>query len=314
MVPGQASAAPSSRTGYGAALAPFVIALALLLALAGCSDGRGDVEAEEYPSPSPLLYEIANSHGEVEGWLFGTIHALPDGAAWRIPAVDSVVDEADLLIVEVAELDNSRDISAIFGRLSVTPDLPPISQRVSSPLRGDLETMIGRSDFDEGSFTNIENWAAAIMLSQVDAVGRPRNGVDRALIRQFAGRPVRGFETAEEQLRIFDTLAPADQTDLLEGTVREWAKARENPGRLTRAWLIGDLATLEETTTSGIMADPELREALLVGRNERWFAELVPILEGETKPLVAVGTAHIVGPDGLPAMLEALGYTITRLE
>ena len=92
--------------------------------------------------------------------------------------------------------------------------------------------------------------------------------------------------------------------------IREWVEAQEQPGRLLRAWLAGDEATLIEATTSGIMADPELREALLVGRNENWIGPLVDTLEAPGRPLVAVGTAHLVGPDGLGAMLEARGYSV----
>ena len=64
---------------------------------------------------------------------------------------------------------------------------------------------------------------------------------------------------------------------------------------------------------TGILADPNLRAALLVERNRRWAAALVPLLEQPARPLVAVGTAHLVGPEGLASLLEAAGYRIRRL-
>lgn len=312
----QPSAAPVALSGQRAALGLLGVALALLLALAGCDEEPVELQqaAVEVPDASPLLYEIASPDGKIEGWLLGTIHALPDRVAWRTPEIDEAIAKADYLVVEVATLDDTSEISEIFTRLSDTPELPDITYRVAPSLRGDLSAMIARSNHDSGSFSYTEDWAAAIMLAQVDAPGKPEFGVDRAVIEAFAGRPVRGLETAEQQLRIFDDLAPADQTDLLEGTVRDWAAAREDPDKLVRAWLNGDIAVLEEASDTGIMADPELREALLVGRNERWIAMLLPFLERDAKPLIAVGTAHIVGEDGLPAMLEARGYTVRLIE
>ena len=62
------------------------------------------------------------------------------------------------------------------------------------------------------------------------------------------------------------------------------------------------------------MADPELRDALLVRRNQTWMPALLTALAAPDKPLVAVGTAHLVGPDGLVAMLDQNGYTLTRLD
>jgi uncharacterized protein YbaP (TraB family) len=294
------------------ALASLLSGLSFLL-VAACSESP-DETAETFPPPSPLLYEIANASGEVQGWLFGTIHALPDGAEWRTPAIERVTQDADILLVEVADLENTSEISGIFARLSNTRGLGPLKNRVSLELRGDVSEMIDRSNIDPASFSSTEDWAAAIMLAQVDAPGRPSNGVDRAVIRDFASRPVYGFETAEAQLRIFDTLPPQDQRDLLEGTVREWAEAKNKRGRLVRSWITGDIAALEEATTSGIMADAELRNALLVDRNERWLPVLLDVLESDDRPLVAVGTAHIVGPDGLQAMLTDQGYAVRRLE
>jgi hypothetical protein len=57
-----------------------------------------------------------------------------------------------------------------------------------------------------------------------------------------------------------------------------------------------------------------LRDALLVGRNQAWMPALLTAIAKSDKPLVAVGTAHLVGPDGLVAMLEQNGYTLTRLD
>lgn len=285
-------------------------ALGFALSLTACTESE---EAVDYPGVNPLVYEIANADGEVEGWMLGTIHALPDGVSWRTQTIESLVADADYLWVEVAELENRAQIALTFGDLAGTEGLGPLSDRVEEDLREPLATMIARSDFPAGDFADTESWAAAIMLSRVDAQGQPANGVDRALIRDFAQREVRGFETAAGQLGVFDQLAEEDQRDLLEGTVREWAASRDEPGKLMRAWIAGDLAVLEEATTTGIMADPELRDALLVGRNEDWIEPLVQSLQADERPLVAVGTAHLIGPDGLAAMLEARGYTVTRL-
>ena len=288
-----------------------VLGLACMLAVPACSETE---EPVDYPSAAPLVYEIANTDGEVEGWMLGTIHALPDGVSWRNPVVDEVVSDADLLWVEVAELNNQTEIAVTFGELAGTEGLGPLSDRVSDELRAPLEQMIARSDFPAGDFADTESWAAAIMLARVDAVGNPSNGVDRALILEFAQREVRGFETAAGQLGVFDQLAEDDQVELLEGTVREWIAGRDQPGKLVRSWLSGDLAALETAASTGIMADPELREALLVGRNEDWIEPLVESLDSPNRPLVAVGTAHLIGPDGLGAMLEARGYTVERLQ
>ena len=307
-----AGAAHNTLQRGWAALA-VTLTVPLMLAVSACSGEQETDQVEPYPVPDPLFYELANADGEVEGWLFGTIHALPEGVSWRTPAIEKAVDEADLLMVEVADLRASGQIGQIFAELASTPGLPSITQRVSQAQRPKLERMLANSDLAPSSFIDVEDWASAIMLARVDAPGDPRNGVDRAIIAEFPEGDVRGFETARSQLGIFDQLAPDDQRALLEGTIEEWAESRSDPGKLVNAWIAGDVATLEQATSTGIMSDPELREALLVKRNTEWMKQLLPVLTTPRRPLVAVGAAHLVGDEGLPHMLESEGYTVRRI-
>ena len=306
------SADHSAQKSGWAALAVALV-FGLLLALSACSGEKEASEVKPYPPPDPLFYELANADGEVEGWLLGTIHALPEGVSWRTSAIDRVVDEADLLVVEVATLGETERLRQIFADLSQSSGLPALGERVSTEIRPDLEAMVERSNISRAHLRSSEDWAAAIMLSQVDAPGEPEHGVDRVLIETFDGRKIVGLETAQGQLGIFDTLAGDDQLELLEGTVAEWKASRDNPERLMRAWLVGNSDALEEATETGIMADPELRDALLVRRNKDWMTQLAPMLSEAEKPLIAVGAAHLVGPDGMVTMLKDKGYTLRRV-
>jgi hypothetical protein len=297
--------------GVAARLAAAVIA-PLLLILAGCSNGPGGDPADA-DAPSPLLYEIAAADGTVEGWMFGTIHALAPDTEWRTPAIGRVIDAADLLVVEVAALGDGEGMARTFSALATTPGLPPLAERVPADLRPRLAALMARGALDETAFAPRETWAAAIMLAQIDATGDPANGVDRALIADFAGRPVRELEGARGQLAIFDRLPEAQQRAMLAAVVRESEWVRQDPARLQRAWLAGDAAMIEAATREGFLADPALREALLTARNRRWAAALARALAEAPRPLIAVGAAHLVGAEGLAALLAAEGYRLRRI-
>jgi uncharacterized protein len=289
-----------------------VIAPFLLLLATGCSDAPDEPAGGDGP-PSPLLYEIASADGAVEGWMVGTIHALPAFVEWRTPAIETVAKNADLLVVEIAALGDGAALARSFADLSRTPGLPPLAERVPADLRPRLALLMERGDLIPAQFAATETWAAALMLARVAAPGDPANGVDRALIADFKGRRVRELEGGPAQLSIFDRLPEAQQRAMLAAVVRESAAAAKDPERLQRAWLAGDAATIEASTREGVLADPAVREALLVARNHRWAAALAPVLADAPKPLIAVGTAHLVGPEGLAALMEAQGYKVRRL-
>ncbi|WP_285710068.1 TraB/GumN family protein [Erythrobacter oryzae] len=289
-----------------------IIAPLLLLLAAGCSNAPGEPARDAAP-PAPLLYEIASADGSVEGWMVGTIHALPAFARWRTPAIDTAAKSADLLVVEIAALYDSTAIARTFASLANSPGLPPLDQRLPAELRPRLAALLLRGNFDAEDFAATETWAAALTLARVDAAGDPANGVDRALIAEFKDRRVRELEGAPAQLAIFDRLPEAQQRAMLAAVVKDSVAAAKDPERLQRAWLAGDAKAIEAATREGVLADPAVREALLVARNRRWAAALGPLLAEAPKPLIAVGTAHLVGPEGLAVLLEAQGYRVRRV-
>ncbi len=286
------------------------IAAAVALLLAACGDGVAPPKA---PAPSPLFYEIANAEGQREGWLLGTIHALPEHVAWRTPAIQTAIDEADLLVLEVAQLDDTERHAAVFASLAAAPPQPKLSAKVPAELRAQLRQVLEAVDRDEDEFATADTWAAALAMAGAGAVGDRAHGVDRAIAADFAGRRIEELEGLETQLAMFDRLPEQDQRDLLAAVVRAYPETRADPDRLVTMWLAGDAAAIEAEMMRGILADPELYETLLAARNRDWIGQILPMLGAAPRPLIAVGAAHLIGPDGLVAMLVARGYTVQRL-
>lgn len=273
------------------------------------------------PSPAslaqgyPALWQVENGDGQVEGWLFGTIHALPADVSWRSAEFEQVADEADFLVAEVADLGDTARIAELFDRMSSdgAPDVP-ISQRLDPALRQTFANFASEKRIPVAALDGLESWAAALAISRYASTSDTESGVDRILIDEFADQPIGELEGAEKQLSIFDGLPETEQRDLLNAVIEEAARGDEGVNELAAAWKRGDLEVLEVRTRRGMLGDPELREALLAARNRYWAAQLDLLLAEDKRPLVAVGAAHLVGPDGLPAFLEARGYTVRRIQ
>ena len=286
----------------------LVLALAILLAACGEETARDDL-----PPPSPALWTITTPDGKPAGWLFGTIHALPDGVNWRTPAIEKAIARADLLVVEVEDLENSGKIGATFSRMGYTDGMPPLSERVPPRLRAKLRAMLKKGGYREADFAAIETWAAALMLAQLADDSQGENGIDRALVNDFRARPVQELEGVEGQFAIFDALPEQDQQDLLSAVVEEDTMSGEDTAKLARLWLAGDMDDIAAEGDIGMLQDPELRAALLTGRNRAWAKRIVGLLAQGKRPLIAVGAAHLAPPEGLPELLAKEGYRIERV-
>jgi uncharacterized protein len=296
-------------------LAFLALVLAMLALLGACSEAPDNSTGQpgEGSPPSPLLFEIARADGAVHGWMLGTIHALPAGTQWRTPAIDGAVAAADVLILEVAALDDAKAMAETFRSLSVTRGLPLLSDRVAGEHRAQLEELTSKARLSPSQQRQTESWAAGLILARVTSDGDPASGVDRALLKDFAGRPVRELEGVKAQLGIFDRLPEADQRALLTAVITASDRSGGEADALRAAWLAGDAAALEAATHRGLLAHPPLRKALYIERNQRWMTAIEAALQGPQRPLIAVGAAHLVGPEGLVALLEERGWRLTRL-
>lgn len=279
----------------------------LALLLASC---------QQKDAARPALWQVDGPGGE-RAWLLGTIHALPNPISLDSPAFDRAISEATSLVVEVAALDDDERTGLAFHRLSAIAAAPPIGDRTAPADRLALAKLMQDAKLPADRFNQMDTWAAALALGQTISARSgddSGNGADRLILRKMKGKPLAEFEGAERQLAIFDALPEAEQRDLLSSVIRSAATAQADGRKLQQAWLNGDVAALEALDHQGLLADPELRDALLVRRNAAWIAELRQRLQRGDRPLVAVGALHIVGKDGLVARLQAQGFKVTRLQ
>jgi uncharacterized protein YbaP (TraB family) len=284
-----------------------LLALAALLGLSAC--GEPGLDKEDWPAPSPALWEVSSAQGP-RGWLFGTIHALPDGAEWRTPAIERALESSNLLVVEIADLASSSEAAASFNRVSTSPGLPPLLARLPAGKRDRVRVLLRQADMSEGKFAAVESWAAALILANAVKPYDNANGVDRALLGE-AGRTV-GLESYTAQFALFDTLAEEDQVQLLLAVADE-ARRGDGEDHVT-SWLTGDMDALRREAEDSLLADAELREVLQTGRNRAWAVRIAELIEAGERPFVAVGAAHMLGAEGLPALLAARGYTVRRIQ
>lgn len=287
-------------------LAVWLLALAGAALLAGCSrSGTG----ASTTSATPALWEVTAPNGDV-GWLFGTIHALPDGTKWRTPTFDKAFAQSGLLVVEVANLADTKASFQQFEKRAYSPGLPALAMRVTPAERPELAALMKKAHADASDFNNMESWAAALVLASGVQTGDPDNGVDRQLLA--TGKPTLGLESFAIQFGMFDNLSPQDQHDLLMSTVNE---ARDNDSKkLLHAWLSGNTSELASLANAGLLQYPHLRQVLVTDRNNRWVGRIAQLVRQGRKPFVAVGAGHMVGKDALPGLLQAHGFKVTRIQ
>jgi uncharacterized protein YbaP (TraB family) len=92
---------------------------------------------------------------------------------------------------------------------------------------------------------------------------------------------------------------------------RQIEEEADSTDEMDRLWVRGDVATLGRLLQRQIdEAGPEVADALIYRRNAAWAREIDAMMRGRGRVFIAVGTAHLTGDGGVPALLRARGYTV----
>jgi uncharacterized protein YbaP (TraB family) len=139
-------------------------------------------------------------------------------------------------------------------------------------------------------------------------------GLDKYFFDKAAAakKPIVGLETAESQIDRFDRMPEPVQEQLLRSTIEDLDTQSKELTGMVAAWQRGDAASLEQTLLGAFRKFPAAYQSLIVERNNNWMPQMDTCLASASPCLVVVGAAHLVGPDGLLALLQRKGYRIEQ--
>lgn len=266
----------------------------------------------------PAMWKVSDRDTEI--YLFGTVHLLPAGYQWRTLAFDRAAHEAGTLVVEtIIDDQNPQKFAAELARMSVSPGLPPLLERVAPAKREALRGVIAQSQMPMAALDRMETWAAAFALLQLQFKGlgvTGGEGVENVLRHNFlrAGKRVEQLETNAEQLGFFDSLPEVAQRELLEGAIEQPAAVKKQFDMMLAAWAKGDVDAIADTFNDEFKTSPELKEALLRRRNANWSRWVEGRMAVPGKVLLAVGAGHLAGDESVVAMLKKRGLKVKRVQ
>jgi uncharacterized protein YbaP (TraB family) len=267
-------------------------------------------------SAHPALWVAKDADTTI--YLFGTVHLLPKDTAWRNPGLDRALRDSDALYAEIVD-DSQANMSALVLRYGF--DLAhPLSSLLTTSEQGRLQraARIAGVPGGTGGLNVMRPWLAALMLTVTPLTKAgldPAQGADKQLraAMEAAGKPVLGLETAEQQIRFLADMRQSLQLALLRSTLRDSDRAKVQFGAILDAWQRGDDAAIAKLENALMRREePRLYQHLLVERNKAWARRIKAMLERPGTVFIAVGAAHLAGPDSVQAQLSTLGVTVIR--
>ena len=250
-------------------------------------------------------------------YLIGTLHLLKHETEWNAARVKKTVTESSELWLEAADIDDQASLMPIMAQYGVDRE-KTLSSKLNAAQKEKLAKLAETYGLTMAILEPMRPWMAALMFAVIPlqkAGYDPNAGVDRILKTQAEkeGDKINGFETAEQQVRFFADLPESEQIAFLEEMLGDAEKGMAQLERLAKAWLDGDNETLGQILVNELKKDaPAIYEKFLVQRNIAWSEKIAGILKGSGVQQIAVGAAHLAGPDSLQVQLAKRGIKVER--
>jgi uncharacterized protein YbaP (TraB family) len=252
-------------------------------------------------------------------YIGGTVHLLR-ATDYPLPEEYAQAYAASSKIIFETDVNSMNDLAVqakLMQRLSYDDDeslKTVLSDEAYSALEAYLSTisvpLAMLEKFKPGMVVSL------LQVMEFQRIGFTPQGVD-AYFNTLAiddGKPLGQLETIDAQIGFLASMGEGNESEFILLSLKDLEDTVDVMDDMIEAWRTGDNDMLSELFVADMLEQaPEVYDSLLKQRNLNWLPQLEDMLESPEIEFVLVGAAHLVGPDGLLAILQAKGFQVSRL-
>lgn len=261
------------------------------------------------PKEKALLWKISGIGLKQPSYLYGTIHLMcPEQIK-----VDSTLKQsfatAKQLYLEINTSDPEMMFKAMNGMLM--PEGESLDKLVSKAAYDSMSRI-----FQDKAGMPMQLMAKAKPMLLMSAVypsllGCAPEGWESRFqeMAKEKNLPIKGLETIEYQLSVFDTIPYKTQAIMLRDFLYNLDSTKKSFDEMLSVYLQKDINSLYEMTVK----DPDFGnyEALMLNnRNNNWIA-VISAAAKDKPTFFAVGAAHLGGEKGVISLIRKKGFKVT---
>jgi uncharacterized protein len=287
---------------------PFALTLSALCAWPGMA-------ASDKPAPitnKSLMWELTGNGLSQPSYLFGTIHINCKNRLKFSPKRQEIFAKAQQVYLEL-----DFDDPTLQKQIGQNTQMPPGKnlQKLLTP----KQYKQARKYFADKLKLPLDFFSTTrpFILASLATPSGLKCSVDswEEVIVKMAKQKkleVKGLESVKDQFAVFNTISLKEEAAMLMEVINNPAKNKQEFLKLITAYNNEDLNQLEKITKAD-PKDKKFNTSLLDDRNRKW----IPIItrEAKSKPtFFGFGAAHLVGSEGVIALLQKAGYTVKPIK
>lgn len=281
---------------------------------AASATANTEVAATTAAPTGPALWKVADEDTTV--YLFGTVHALPEGIEWLDGPIADAFAASDTIVTEI-KMDDSMaaDMQALVMAKGMLPADTTLRSLLDEEQLATFDGAMTKLGLPVEAFDRFEPWYAGMMLTMLPLMQQgyaPDSGVEMVLLRQAGERQKGALETIDFQIGVFDGLPQESQVKFLVDAAANTDEVKNQLDAMLAEWIEGDADQLAELLNEG-MEDKALAEALLYNRNANWAEWIDDRMDDPGTVFIAVGAGHLAGTKSVQDLLTGRGIEVVRV-
>ncbi len=268
-----------------------------------------------------ILYKVSSQNSTV--YVLGSIHLAKPELYPLDQAIEKAYAASDALIVELDP--GSPHSLKIMQDVMMQEGLYPPGKSLKSELTPEtykmLEVYLQQTGLSLEIMEPMRPWTVMLQLSVMEMMRlgyTPELGIDNHFLQlaKHDKKRVLEIESAEEQMALLSKNDKAFQDLMLRYTLESMHETEPLLDQMFISWKEGDAAALATIVDSSLVVDPRLTEIydlLITKRNYKMATKIEEFLQTDKVYFVVVGAGHVVGEEGIVALLQKAGYVIRQL-
>jgi hypothetical protein len=260
-----------------------------------------------------LLWEVKSKDGKSTSYLYGTMH-LMDAKLFSFPKkLEKTLLKSDVLCMEIASINPNLSPDALFMKDKTLTDIFNQNQLDSIYRWAEKALMMNKEQFN----TNFKNAKPFMLMQFIMQTSLPSN--TKSYEREFEALAtekklqLKGLETVDQQLRLFDGFSYKEQAEMVMGSLRDEEKSKKSFDDMQQIYLSQNLDELYAFMKNESDSPISNSRAFLENRNQNWIPKMNEMMKNQTV-FFAVGAAHLAGPEGVIELLIKEGFTLTPVK
>ena len=282
----------------------------LLILVAACSLSFAQ------PAPKKAMFWKVTSPTSVT-WLLGSVHLGSEDMYPLAGEIEDAFESSAVLLVEadVRKIDMAKMQAVVLAK-GVYPAGDSLWRHITPGTRTKLEQFCEKYEFPCEGLSQFKPWVVSLTISTVPmakAGMKPQLGIDMYFLEKAAKKRVVEIESADQQVELISGFSDDDQEKLLAASAEEGVDLQDKVKRLREVWSSGDADRLEAITRESTKTPERITRAILQDRNPHMADAAEQFLKGKETAFLVVGAAHMVGKEGIVALLQKRGYKVEQV-